>query len=331
MTRASLVVLAYAADAAFGDPAGLPHPVRAIGALCTVGERLARGWARGDARREKRAGALLCATLVIGSYVCSATMLALARRMHPRAGIALEITLAWTTLAARDLLAEASAVVAALDANDLSLARERVARIAGRDTALLDTGEIARATIETLAESSCDGIVAPLLALALGGVPLALAFKATNTLDSLLGHSEEPFTHLGWASARFDDLACYVPARITALALVVCAPFARGNAARALAVVRSDGRQHRSPNAGQSEAAMAGALGVRLGGMNFYDGIPYVAPYLGVRLSAPSVAAARQARSLVAVTACVVALALSASLAVECVVRRNAPKQKRIE
>jgi adenosylcobinamide-phosphate synthase len=324
MSGARVLLIACTADAFFGDPRGFPHPVRAIGAACAIAERAARLWARGDARREKAAGALLCATLVAGTYALSGTLLARARRADARIGSALEIALAWTTLAARDLLTEASAVIAALDADDLVLARTRMARIVGRDTARLDSRELARATIETLAESACDGIVAPLFALALGGVPLALAFKAANTLDSMIGHIEEPYTHLGWASARLDDLACFVPARITALAIVVCAPLWRGSAARAFAVLREDGRRHRSPNAGQPEAAMAGALGVRLGGTNYYDGVPRAAAYLGDGLAAPTVAAARQARSSVAITACALALAFAALRAAVAALAANA-------
>jgi adenosylcobinamide-phosphate synthase len=323
MTSAHALVLACAADAAFGDPAEFPHPVRAVGALCAGAERLARAYARGDARRERRAGALLCATLVGGTYALSAAALARARRTDARCGFALEVALAWTTLAARDLLAEARAVIAALEAGDLPRARTRVARIVGRDTARLDSAEIARATIETLAESACDGIVAPLLALAVGGVPLALAFKAANTLDSMLGHLEAPYTHLGWASAQLDDVACFLPARITAVALALCAPSVGGDASRALAVLRADGHRHRSPNAGRPEAAMAGALGVRLGGTNHYDGVPHAAPPLGARFSQPTVDAARKAGRLVATSACALAVALVALRAALAAMARN--------
>ena len=301
MIGARAFALIAAADVAFGDPRWFPHPVRAIGALCGVAERAARGFARGDAARERFAGGVLCLALVGGTYASAARALALARRKDARLGFALEIVIGWTTLAARDLLAEAYAVLAALEANDLPRARRQLARIVGRDTAALDVSEIARATIETLAESACDGIVAPLLALALGGVPLALAFKTVNTLDSMIGHIEAPYTHLGWAAARLDDVACYVPARVTAFVLASCAPFARGDAARAFATLRADGHRHRSPNAGRPEAAMAGALGVRLGGTNVYDGIPHVGEYFGASFAPPTAANVRDAARLVAV------------------------------
>lgn len=313
MIRPGAFALACVVDIAFGDPAGLPHPVRAIGACCTRAERLARAYARGDARRERLAGIVVCASLVGGTYALAAAILVAARRGDARFAAVLEIALAATTLAARDLLAEAHAVSAALEADDLARARTRIARIVGRDTHALDASEIARATIETLAESACDGIVAPLLALALGGVPLALAFKAASTLDSMLGHVEAPYTYLGWASARLDDLACYVPARVAALAIALAAPLVGGDMPRAFAVLRADGHRHRSPNAGRPEAAMAGALGVRLGGLNTYDGVPHAAASLGAAHPQPSVADARAAARLVAVSACIVA-----SLAIVC-------------
>ncbi len=324
MTSARALLLACTADAAFGDPRGFPHPVRVLGTLCAGAERLARACARGDARREKVAGALLCASLVGGSYAISTVALARARRWDARFGVALEIGLAWTTLAARDLLAEAHAVSAALEADDVARARTCVARIVGRDTAELAPDEIARATIETLAESACDGVVAPLLALATGGVPLALAFKAASTLDSMIGHIEAPYTYLGWASARLDDVTCFLPARITALALALCAPCVGGDAARACAVLCADGHRHRSPNAGRAEAAMAGALGVRLGGMNRYGGVPNATPFLGAWLPPPTVAAVRVAARLVGMsTVAVASVAIALRAVAESATKRD--------
>jgi len=306
---------ACATDAALGDPVGWPHPVRVIGGTCALGERLARSYAHGNENRELFAGSVLCATIVGGTYCTAHMALTLAYRLHRRLGLALEIVLAWTTLAARNLLDEAVAVIVLLERQELAQARVRVARIVGRDTKHLDEPEIARAAIETLAESACDGIVAPLCALALGGVPLALAFKAASTLDSMIGHIEPPYTFLGRASARLDDVACYVPARVTALLIASCAPLVGGNRRRALAVLRADGRRHRSPNAGLPEAAMAGALGVRLGGPNCYDGVVHDAPYLGASLVAPTVKAARRAARLIGASAFVAAATLVLLLA----------------
>ncbi len=306
--------LACAADAALGDPAAWPHPVRLVGAACARGEGFVQRYTRGDSQRELIAGALLCATIVGGTYGAARAVLATAFRIDPRLGLVVEAALGWTTLAARDLIGEASAVTARLEYGDVSGAQRRVARIVGRDTAQLGVAEIARATIETLAESACDGIIAPLLALAIGGVPLALAFKAASTLDSMIGHIEPPYTFLGRAAARLDDVACYLPARITALLIAGCAPLVGADARRAFMVLSADGHRHRSPNAGRPEAAMAGALGVRLGGCNHYDGVAREGGYLGVDFPAPTVGSTRQAAALVGVSAMIFALAIGAAL-----------------
>jgi adenosylcobinamide-phosphate synthase len=308
--------LACAADAALGDPATWPHPVRMVGAVCSRGERMAFCYARGDAKRELVAGALLCVTLVGGTYAAARAALVTAFRIDRRLGLVLEAALGWTTLAARDLIAEASAVTARLECGDVCGARRQVARIVGRDTAQLDAAEITRATIETLAESACDGIIAPLLALAIGGVPLALAFKTASTLDSMIGHIEPPYTFLGRVSARLDDVACYLPARITALVIAACSPLIGADAWQALIVLRDDGHRHRSPNAGRPEAAMAGALGVRLGGRNHYDGVAREGAFLGADLPAPTIGAARQAATLVGIVAVTFAATIGVVLGV---------------
>ena len=156
--------------------------------------------------------------------------------------------------------------------------------IVGRDTAELSESEIARATLETVAESSADGVIAPLVYLAIGGAPLALAYKAVNTLDSMIGHRDERYTDLGWASARLDDLANWVPSRVAAVLLIVGAGLITGQLKQICdgwRVLRRDGSKHPSPNSGRPEAAMAGILGVRLGGTNVYDGIKQDRPILG--------------------------------------------------
>ncbi len=220
-------------------------------------------------------------------------------------GSALSIVLASTTLAARDLWDHVRAVDDPLQAGDLPAARGAVAMIVGRDTAELSESEVARATVETVAESAADGVIAPLLYLAIGGAPLALAYKAVNTLDSMIGHRDERYADLGWASARLDDLANWIPARLSAVLLILGSglvtqrlePIHNG-----WRVLRRDGKKHPSPNSGRPEAALAGILGVRLGGTNFYDGIAQDRPILGaegrsaetpdIRLAAKIMAAA---------------------------------------
>lgn len=271
---------AYALDILAGDPEWFPHPVRGFGALIHTGERALRRIAH-DPAMELVAGALLTASVVSIAWIAG----------RPRHA-AWQVTLAWTTLATRSLLKEASAVIRALERGDLELARVRLARIVGRDTGNLDEGEIARAVIETLAESACDGIVAPLFWLAVGGLPAAMAYKAVNTLDSMIGHREPPYEYFGRVAARLDDGANFVPARLTALAITAIRP-------AALRIWWRDGRKHASPNAGQGEAAMAGALGVRLGGANFYDGRRHDGPVLHAEGRQASVRDARAACAIV--------------------------------
>jgi len=188
---------------------------------------------------------------------------------------------ALTTLATRSLLDEARAVRRLLLNSDLPAARRQVARIVGRDTHALDESEVTRAVIETLAESASDGVIAPMFYLAIGGAPAALAYKAVNTLDSMIGHRDGRYEYFGKFAARLDDAANFIPARLTALLFVLAAWALRLDWRGAWRALRRDGAKHKSPNAGRPEAAMAGALGVQLGGTNYYDGEPHYGKRLG--------------------------------------------------
>jgi adenosylcobinamide-phosphate synthase len=271
-TRSARFAAAYGLDWIAGDPHGMPHPVRFIGLAISAGER----WLRQPSRpsNEVLRGALLTGSIVLGSW---ATARFLVRRSGPWG----EVLLAWTTLATRSLLDESAAVLDALERDDIVQARKRLATIVGRDTQSLGEAEIVRAVVETVAEGLCDGVVAPIFFLVLGGVPLALAYKAVNTLDSMIGHYERPYRYFGRVAARVDDAANFIPARLTALTIIGAAILTGGDGRQAWTVFRRDRHQHPSPNAGQSEAAMAGALGVRLGGMNYYGGEPSPKPVLG--------------------------------------------------
>jgi adenosylcobinamide-phosphate synthase len=194
------------------------------------------------------------------------------------------VVLAWTTLAARDLIDHVVSVQRALQSVSLTEARSAVAKIVGRDTEEMAESDIVRATVETIAESTADGIIAPLFYLVLGGAPLALAYKAVSTLDSMIGHLDDRYRWFGWASARLDDVANFLPARITALLLVLSAGIVSRSwptMQRAWHILLRDGGQHPSPNSGRPEAAMAGALGTQLGGINRYEGLSLERPCLG--------------------------------------------------
>jgi adenosylcobinamide-phosphate synthase len=234
--------------------------------------------------KQRMAGLLLAAALPAGSYGAGVLLIWLGNSLESLWGSVIAVLLAWTTLAARDLIDHVLAVQRALQSMSLAEARTAVAHIVGRDTKEMNESDIVRATVETIAESTADGIVAPLFYLVLGGAPLALAYKAISTLDSMVGHLDDRYRWFGWASARVDDMANFFPARITALLLVLSA----GIVSRSWSVMQQawqillrDGSRHPSPNSGHPEAAMAGALGVQLGGMNYYDGLPVERPCLG--------------------------------------------------
>jgi adenosylcobinamide-phosphate synthase len=299
---ASRLTLAYALDLLVGDPEWFPHPVRLFGALTRIcGARLQRAAVNlSSPFRDLLAGAALTTAITSLAYASG----------RPQ-NAAWQVLLAWTTLATRSLLDEARAVIQALESGNHYLARRRLARIVGRDTGYLNETEIARAVIETLAESACDGIVAPLFWLVMGGVPLAMSYKAVNTLDSMIGHPEPPYRYFGRVAARLDDAANLIPARFTALAIVAASRVHSLNARNSLAIWRQDAHRHASPNAGQSEAAMAGALGVRLGGTNFYDGVPHEAPLF---CSEGRPAHARDARVALSLVTTVSGLAFYAAL-----------------
>jgi adenosylcobinamide-phosphate synthase len=286
MFEARMLAAAYLLDFTCGDPQGFPHPVRLIGTAIARGERFLLPWARGNARKELVAGALLACAITGAAFATTASALRSAHRCDRRFGAIVTVLAASTTLATHDLLREVRETAHYLATDDLPAARKRLARIVGRDTAELPANEIARAAIETLAESLCDGVVAPLCALVLGGVPAAAAYKAINTLDSMIGHIEPPYTFFGRVAARMDDIANYLPARITALLIIVCG----GAPLRALRVTQRDAALHRSPNAGVPEAAVAGALGVRLSGENTYEGIPHPTPFIGGEFREPGTA-----------------------------------------
>jgi len=270
-------------DAVIGDPRSWPHPVRLMGRLITWFEGCARPICR-TPRKLRWAGIILAVGLPLVSYAAGWLLILCATGMHDWIGRGVEVVLAAATLAWRNLMDHVGAVVKALTAGALPQARQAVARIVGRDTETLTEAEVVRATVETIAESTSDGVIAPLLYLLLGGAPLALAYKGVSTLDSMVGHRDERYRDFGWASARLDDVVNWIPARVTAGLFVLAGwPVSRriDTTRQAWAMLRRDGMKHPSPNSGRPEAAMAGALGVQLGGVNRYDGVVSVRMHLG--------------------------------------------------
>jgi adenosylcobinamide-phosphate synthase len=255
---AGWLLAAAAADLAIGDPPAWPHPVTGIAKVASALER--------RLPRTRAGGAVMLLGVAGGAAALAGLLPLAARRAGPGAAWAMRVALGAWALSGRSLAAHAEAVARPLAAGDLPAARAAVSRIVGRDTQALDGAGIARAAIESVAESASDGYIAPAFWLAVGGPAAAWAYKAVNTLDSIYGHKDERNLRFGWAAARMDDLLNLVPARLTASLIAL----ASGSPLRALAAVRAGARAHPSPNAGHPEAAMAGGLGVRLGGRDVY-------------------------------------------------------------
>lgn len=280
MTGSLIIVAAYILDRIIGDPRWIPHPVIGMGKLITSVERIIRRYAR-SARALRWAGLLLPLTVVGAAYLLTWLALFLLGQIHAWLALCVEVLMIATTIASKGLKDAGMAVYRELRSGDLPAARASLGMIVGRDTKELDEPEIVRGTVETIAENIVDAIISPLFYALIGGAPLAMAYRAVNTLDSMVGYKNEKYMHLGWASARLDDAANYIPARLTAVLLVSAAWLKRLEPLRSWLTVRRDARLHPSLNSGFPESAVAGALGVRLGGYNVYHGVRSFRAYMG--------------------------------------------------
>ncbi|MNM11698.1 cobalamin biosynthesis protein [compost metagenome] len=267
------ILAAVGVDCVIGDPRGIPHPVVGIGKLISRLESFLRKWGTGRAK-ERAQGVLLAIIVPCAVYGAAWLALWLCGLLHPAIRSLASVWLISTTIAIKGLGDAAMKVFYPLKAGNLASARASVGLIVGRDTKNLTEKEITRAAVETVAENIVDAVVSPLFYALIGGAPLALLYRAVNTLDSMVGYKNDKYRYFGWASARLDDVLNYIPARITGLLLYLCALTARGlDAGNAWRVMRRDASKHPSPNSGIPEAAVAGMLGVQLGGLNSYGGV----------------------------------------------------------
>ena len=299
-STAALIICAFALDLVIGDPRWLPHPVGLMGKLIGHGESVLRV---GTARRDFFAGLALSLFVIALSFVAAWSLVILFRRLPLWLNFISTAALASTTLATRALLDAVKRIEAPLLAGNIIAARRNLSHIVGRETYNLNREKVLRATLESLAESTCDGIVAPLFYLSLGGLPLAMAYKAISTLDSMIGYRNERYFYFGKFAARLDDTVNFVPARLTAFFMIVAAWAARLDAPRALHIAWRDHAKHFSPNAGYPEATLAGAFGVQLGGPSIYFGKEVVKSHLGDDLKPVRVKMLKKGRSLCLLTA----------------------------
>lgn len=256
-------------DQIIGDRQGWPHPVVGMGKLIAWGEKY---WNCGTSRLRKLRGSLLAIILISFSFLLTAGFIWAAGQLHPWLGRALEVVLFASTLAGKSLLDAGKAVLIPLNEGNLPEARQKLGWFVSRDTHNLSEAEIVRGTVETLAENFVDGILSPLFFMAIGGVPMAMAFKAVSTLDSMIGYKNERYQDFGWFAARTDDWANYIPARLAVGFLLFTGWVKKLSVRQAYLIWKRDAKAHPSPNGGNPESIVAGLLGVRLGGINIYGG-----------------------------------------------------------
>ena len=265
----------FVLDALFGDPAWLPHPVVYMGKAISKLEKFLRPRLPKTPQGELLGGAIVAFCLPVGIFLLTGLVCWGAARLHPLLGLAVQMFWCGQALAARGLVQESTNVYKELKKPDLPGARKAVSRIVGRDTAELTAEGVTKAAVETVAENASDGVIAPLLYMLIGGAPLALTYKAINTMDSMLGYKNEKYLYFGRVPAKLDDVANYIPSRLAALLWVAAAAFTHNDAKGAWKIWRRDRRRHASPNSAQTESACAGALGVQLAGPAYYFGQYY--------------------------------------------------------
>ena len=271
----------FVLDALFGDPAWLPHPVVYMGKAISKLEKFLRPRLPKTPQGELLGGAIVAFCLPVGTFLLTGLVCWGAARLHPLLGLAVQMFWCGQALAARGLVQESTNVYKELKKPDLPGARKAVSRIVGRDTAELTAEGVTKAAVETVAENASDGVIAPLLYMLIGGAPLALTYKAINTMDSMLGYKNEKYLYFGRVPAKLDDVANYLPSRLAALLWVAAAAFTHNDAKGAWKIWRRDRRRHASPNSAQTESACAGALGVQLAGPAYYFGEYYAKPTIG--------------------------------------------------
>lgn len=277
--QTAAIAAGFLIDFIVGDPYQIPHPVVAIGKLIDFFDRRLR---RGNSNpADIGRGALTVVSVALVSTAVPALLLWAAWLVHPVVYFVISSIMCWQILAARQLFREGLKVQRALEKGDVEGARSAVSMIVGRDTNVLDDKGICRAAVETVAENTSDGVIAPLVFLILFGPAGGFFYKSINTMDSMLGYKNEKYLYFGRAAAKTDDVVNYIPARISALLMIVTAPLCGLDAKNAWRIFRRDRYKHASPNSAQTESVCAGALRVRLAGDAVYGGVVHKKEYIG--------------------------------------------------
>ena len=308
------LILGFLLDLAFGDPRWLYHPIRLIGNLIAWAEKPFRAVFPKSEKGELTAGVFFAVFVVAVSSAVPALVLFLAAKLSIWLAFALEVFWSFQILAAKSLKTESMRVYEALKEGELEKARKAVSMIVGRDTERLTEEGVAKAAVETVAENSSDGVVAPLIFLAVGGPVLGFFYKSVNTLDSMVGYKNDRYLYFGRFSAKLDDVLNFIPARISGLLLVTASPLAGLDVKGAWRIFKRDRKNHASPNSAQTEAAAAGALGVQLAGDAWYFGKLYKKPTIGDALRPVGYEDIRRVNRLMYAAVCL-ALALAAAAA----------------
>ena len=263
-----ILILAYVLDLIFGDPYSFPHPVKFIGNMIARLEKFFFA----TLINKLLSGLITFLIVVVSTYFATFLLINISYSLNSYLGIAVEILLTYTVLSAKCLEVEAVKVQRELRAKNLENSRKSLSYIVGRDTKELDFAQIIKAVIETVAENTVDGVISPIFYLCLGGVPLAMAFKAISTLDSMIGYRNEKYEEFGKVSARADDVANFIPARLSVIFFTISAFLLRLDYKNAFLICMRDRKNHLSPNCAYSESLTAGALGIQLGGSHYYGG-----------------------------------------------------------
>jgi adenosylcobinamide-phosphate synthase len=262
------ITIAYFIDMVIGDPPNWPHPVKWIGSMIAYIENR---WNKGNKKRLK--GIFMLLSVLVAVLLIVTLIVLIGYKIHPLLGILIESLIISATIAQKSLQQASLEVYHPLKERDLKTARLKLSYIVGRDTDMLDEGEISRGAIETVAENTSDGVTAPLFWAFVGGAPLAMFYRATNTCDSMVGYINERYKEFGWASAKWDDVLNWIPSRLTGILMLFGNRPKKTSFREAWTILFRDAKKHPSPNSGWGEAAVASIMGIQLGGINYYSGV----------------------------------------------------------